>query len=69
MFIAEYPLHVAAQQGREDVVKQLIAEGRSVNEMNFDSMTALHEACLSGQIRCVQLLLDLGANVRYFFCY
>lgn len=61
--MAGIPLLVAAQSGDVDGLRKLVASGLSVNSTNFDSVTPLHEACLAGQLSCVRLLLELGANV------
>ena len=41
----------------------LIENGHQVNQCNFDLVQPLHEACFSGHIDCVRLLLLAGANV------
>uniref|UniRef100_A0A3B3ZXV0 Uncharacterized protein n=1 Tax=Periophthalmus magnuspinnatus TaxID=409849 RepID=A0A3B3ZXV0_9GOBI len=43
---------------------RLIEGGASVNMVAVDSITPLHEACLRGQVQCVRLLLEAGAQVR-----
>ena len=61
----EYPVHIAAQHGRCDIVLQLIQDGYSVRMHNHDNQTALHEACFAGHIDCVQILLDHGVEVHF----
>jgi len=53
----------AAQAGDVDLLCQLLDNGHSINETNFDCVTPLHEACLAGRQECVQFLLLRGANV------
>jgi len=54
----------AAQAGDLDSLQSLLNKGHSVNEMTFDNVTALHEACFAGRIDTVRFLLDHGANVN-----
>ena len=54
----------AAQAGDVTLLRQLLDNGHSINETNFDCVTPLHEACLAGRLECVQFLLLSGANVR-----
>jgi ankyrin repeat/SOCS box protein 13 len=54
----------AAQSGDIESLQCLLTNGHSVNESNFDSVTALHEACLAGRLDCIQFLLEHGANVN-----
>lgn len=56
-------VHKAASLGQAAQLHQLIQGGASVNMVAVDSITPLHEACLAGRARCVQLLLDAGAQV------
>jgi len=57
----------AAQAGDIVLLQQLLNNGHSVNETNFDCVTPLHEACLAGRLDCVQFLLLSGANVSVNF--
>lgn len=58
-------MHKAASLGQASQLEELIQGGASVNMVAVDSITALHEACLHGQARCVQLLLEAGAQVSH----
>ena len=55
-------LHVAAYEGNEDAVTQLIAEGASLNAPGELSQTALHDAAIRGHAVVVQLLLSASAD-------
>ena len=63
-FSEDDALIVAAQAGHHDDLASLLAAGYYVNKSNFDSVTALHEASLAAHFRCMQILLEAGANVR-----
>lgn len=56
-------VHKAASQGQAAQLLHLIQGGASVNVVAVDSITPLHEACVRGQVECVRLLLDAGAQV------
>jgi ankyrin repeat protein len=63
----------AAHNGDVELLNALLASGHAINEGNFDSVTALHEACLAGRPDTVYFLLQRGANVclnflSYMFC-
>jgi len=53
----------AAQAGDVVLLRQLLDNGHSINETNYDCVTPLHEACLAGRLECIQFLLVYGANV------
>jgi ankyrin repeat protein len=50
-------------------VRQLIAEGESVNEVEAAGNTPLHSAAFEGWAEGVTLLLSLRAKVRSFFFF
>lgn len=58
-------MHKAASLGQASQLEELIQGGASVNMVAVDSITPLHEACLHGQAKCVQLLLEAGAQVSH----
>lgn len=58
------PLHWAAVQGRDNVVKLLLQRGADVNSTNNDTRTPLHLAAASNCSAVVSLLLDNGAVVN-----
>ena len=61
----EAPLHIAAKEGREDLVKLLLeAPMISVDQENSYRETPLHIAAKKGNIRMVNLLLENGADVN-----
>ena len=49
---------VACTNSQLEIARALIASKASINKENKDGMTPLHAACLSGNIRVVDLLLD-----------
>ncbi|XP_052629997.1 ankyrin repeat and SOCS box protein 11 isoform X3 [Harpia harpyja] len=53
------PLHDAAFQGRLLSLKTLIAQ---VNAVTIDGITPLFNACCSGSVACVNMLLEFGAK-------
>mmetsp|Transcript_477 Transcript_477/g.1030 ORF Transcript_477/g.1030 Transcript_477/m.1030 type:complete len:337 (+) Transcript_477:61-1071(+) len=57
-------LHLAAKNGREDVVAYLISRGgeRLVNAMNLEGHTALAEAAHCGHLRVTERLVDAGSD-------
>jgi ankyrin repeat protein len=58
------PLHRAAQQGRIDVVRLLLASGADVNAQDKYGNTPLHESALFGHKDVVALLLASKADVN-----
>ena len=61
--VGETPLHVAAIQGKANIVQQLIEAGADINAPGEHGYTPLHEACAQGKIEVVELLLRNGADV------
>ena len=57
------PLHLAAEEGRIEVVHVLLQHGANVGTKNGDGRTALHQAAKSGKVEVVHVLLQHGANV------
>ncbi|KAL4218204.1 Oxysterol-binding protein-related protein 1 [Mactra antiquata] len=57
------PLHLSAYFGHVDVVKILIQNGASVNEVNNLGDTPLHKAAHTGRLDVVTLLLQHEADV------
>lgn len=55
------PLHLAVQDGREEIAKLLIAHGADVNRANDRGATPLHRAVVYPGL--MTLLLDAGAKV------
>jgi ankyrin repeat protein len=64
----ESPLHLAAQRGNLDVVRELIARGVNVNAVitphnGFAGRTPLMNAADGGQLEVVRFLIEHGADV------
>ena len=57
-------IHDAAYYGKIEVVKQHLAAGVDVNEVNNSKETPLHWAAIEGQEEIVELLIAKGANVN-----
>ncbi|KXS11276.1 ankyrin [Gonapodya prolifera JEL478] len=53
-----HPVHEACKRGNADFLRELLAQGASVNELDFASNVPLHWACRSGKDECVALLLE-----------
>ncbi|EDQ91144.1 uncharacterized protein MONBRDRAFT_6134 [Monosiga brevicollis MX1] len=58
-------LHEAAQEGNRDALVQALAHN-DVNavDVTLHNRTALHWAATTGNVACVRILLQAGANVR-----
>ena len=52
----------ACAQGRDDLVRSLLAEGASPNVTSPNGFTALHRAAENGHAQIVSLLLTNGAK-------
>lgn len=57
------PLHVAAQKGRENIVRILLQHNADCNAKDSDGLTPLVQAAISGHEDVVALLLDHGARI------
>ena len=57
-------LHLAAREGKTDIVRKLIARNADINAVNImNRMTPLHYAVDAGQKSMVEILLDNGADI------
>uniref|UniRef100_A0A3P8ZRT7 Ankyrin 2a, neuronal n=1 Tax=Esox lucius TaxID=8010 RepID=A0A3P8ZRT7_ESOLU len=57
-------LHLAAKEGHEDLVEELLERGSVVDAATKKGNTALHIAALAGQKEVARLLLKRGADVN-----
>lgn len=56
-------LHLAIQNGDEQIIKLLLDKGANVNAVDNNGRTPLHEAVVQANEPIVQLLLENGANI------
>jgi|688.fasta_scaffold349658_2 ankyrin repeat protein len=56
------PLILASQQGKLDVVEDLLDRGAGVNDVMTDGKTALLMACKNGHTEIVKILMAKGAD-------
>lgn len=59
----EAPIHVAAELGREHILRSLLLKGANKNEVNSEVMTPLQLAVTHGHVRAVKVLLLAGADM------
>ncbi|KAK3090146.1 hypothetical protein FSP39_009489 [Pinctada imbricata] len=57
------PLHFAASQGYETIVKVLLDKGANPNQKDMLGNTALHLAACTGHVPVVTLLLRAGTDI------
>ena len=53
-------LNVASLNGKSDIVRVLLKSSLNINQKSGAGDTALHKACLCGDMDCVKLLLATG---------
>ena len=54
---ARYPLHLAVQYNRVDLVKLLVKRGEDINSKDLDRLTPMHHAVVGGNLDIVSILL------------
>ena len=60
-----WPLHEAVQEGNTKAIRNLLAQGYCINEIDFDrTWTPLHWAVAHNKIECVKILLLNNANIH-----
>ncbi len=60
-----WPLHEAVQKRDTKAIRNLLAEGYCINEIDFDrAWTPLHWAVAHNAIKCVKIMLLNGAHVH-----
>ena len=57
------PLLLAARYGHKDLLEFLLRNGVDMEHKNLDGKRALHEACFSGCLKCVEILLEQNVVV------
>ncbi|KAI5729812.1 hypothetical protein M8J76_006885 [Diaphorina citri] len=60
----ETPLHIAAKQGSEDEVQELLSKGVDPNCPDAAGWTPLHEACIRGRYNVAKTLILAGADAN-----
>ena len=58
------PLHIAAQKGDADVVRQLIADGVNVDAKDYYGKTPLHITAETGHAEVAALLIEAEADIE-----
>ncbi|EGB11361.1 hypothetical protein AURANDRAFT_16302, partial [Aureococcus anophagefferens] len=58
------PLHTATLQGFTACLHVLLRAGADVNAQGYDGLTALHQACHSGNVDAAKLIIAAGANLE-----
>ena len=61
----DYPLIVAARQGRADVLAYLLEQGADLNVIDQYGNNALWAACFAESVDCINLLLQAGVNIDF----
>ena len=57
------PLHIACNNGSDQLVVLLLNHGASINPVDSTGMNCMHLACMNGHKGCLALLLDhLGGD-------
>jgi ankyrin repeat protein len=62
----ETPLQTAIYYQRIDILKYLIANKVSPNEMDWTGKSALYKACYSDNDQIINILIDAGADMEYY---
>ena len=62
------PLHLAAQHGHIDVIRQLLQAGAGIEAANGNSLTPLGIATVHGRAPAMKMLIENGANVKTEIC-
>ena len=56
----------AIRENKHKKIKSILKECRiNVNSLNFLGVGPLHEACYHGNLKCVKVLLDNGADIHF----
>ena len=60
-----YPLILASQQGRNDVVKFLLEQSAALDIIDEYGNNALWAACYAQNSGCIEALIDAGVDINY----
>ena len=58
------PLHIAADYGQLEVLRFLVAAGAEVNAKDKHGISALLAAIWEGHVKCVEFLIEKGADKK-----
>lgn len=56
------PLHLAAREGKADLIPPLVESGADTNSRDANRLTPLHQAAIRGHVHAVNALLKKGAD-------
>jgi ankyrin repeat protein len=60
-----YPLILASQQGRSDVVKFLLEQNAALDVLDEYGNNALWAACYAENSGCIEAMIDAGVDINY----
>lgn len=67
--LGDLPIHYAAQCGHLSVIKYMLERGIGKSVTRYDGLNVLHLASLSGNLACVQHLVEeICLNVKARVC-
>eukprot|EP00752_Nemacystus_decipiens_P001326 g1316.t1 len=64
-----YPLHVAVQHGRADIVRRILDEGYDKERVDGEGRTPIHHAAMKGDMASTNALLQAGPRRGGYYGY